>query len=103
MNYIVANRIPVARGYEAMFEERFKNRAGQIDKQPGFVRMQVLKPESDNSPFIVLTTWEDEQAFANWVKSEDFKIAHQNPMPKDAFEGDSRLEQHKVIVHAERK
>ena len=102
MNYIVANRISVASGYEAMFEERFKNRAGQIEKQPGFVRMQVLKPKSDNSPFIVLTTWDDEQAFESWVKSEDFKIAHQNPMPKEAFDGEGKLEQHEVIVQAEK-
>ncbi|HYQ72841.1 MAG TPA: antibiotic biosynthesis monooxygenase, partial [Gammaproteobacteria bacterium] len=43
--YIVTNRVPVAEGFETLFEERFRNRAGQIDKQPGFVRMQVLKPD----------------------------------------------------------
>lgn len=101
MEYIVANRVPVASGYEAMFEERFKNRAGQIEKQAGFVRMQVLKPKSEDTPFVVLTTWKNEQAFQDWVNSEDFKIAHQNPMPKEAFEGAGKLEQHEVIIQAE--
>jgi hypothetical protein len=32
--FIVANRVPVAEGYQEMFEERFRNRAGQIEKQP---------------------------------------------------------------------
>ena len=34
--FIVANRVPVASGWEETFEERFRQRAGQIDKQPGF-------------------------------------------------------------------
>jgi len=102
MHYIVANRISVASGFESMFEERFQNRAGQIDKQPGFVRMQILKPKISASPYIVLTTWENETAFENWVKSDDFKVAHQNPMPKEAFDGAGLLEQHDVIIQADK-
>ena len=100
MHYIVANRIPVASGFETMFEERFQNRAGLIDKQAGFVRMQVLRPKESGAPYIVLTTWENEDAFRNWVGSEDFKVAHQNPMPEEAFDGEGKLEQHEVIIHA---
>ena len=29
--YIVANRVPVAAGWEEQFEERFRNRAGQVE------------------------------------------------------------------------
>jgi hypothetical protein len=31
-------------------------------------------------PYVVLTTWKDQQAFQDWVGSEDFKVAHQNPL-----------------------
>ena len=60
--FIVANRVPVAEGYQEMFEERFRARAGQIEKQTGFVRMQVLKPAKPGLPYIVLTTWQDKEA-----------------------------------------
>ena len=99
--FIVANRVPVAAGYEAMFEERFQKRAGQIDKQPGFVRMQILKPQSDDTPYIVLTCWQDRAAFDGWVGSEDFKLAHSNPMPKEAFDGEGKIEMHEVIIDTE--
>jgi hypothetical protein len=33
----------------------------------------------------VLTHWQDEQAFQNWVGSDDFKLAHQNPMTAEAW------------------
>ena len=98
--FIVANRVPVASGFEEMFEERFRQRAGQIDKQKGFVRMQILRPDEKDVPYIVLTTWQDKASFQGWVGSEDFKLAHSNPMPKEAFDGEGKLEMHEVIIDA---
>ncbi len=100
MDYIVANRVFVKPEYCEQFEQRFKNRAGEIDKQKGFVRMEVLKPVSSETPYVVLTYWQDESAFKNWVGSEDFKIAHQNPMPKEAFLEGGSMEKHEVVVSA---
>ena len=99
--FVVANRVPVASGWEETFEERFRQRAGQIDKQPGFLRMQILKPVGDDSPYVVLTTWQDKTSFEAWVGSEDFKLSHRNPMPKEAFDGEGKLEMHEVIIDAE--
>lgn len=99
--FIVANRVPVASGWEERFEQRFAQRAGQIDKQPGFVRMQILRPEGEDTPYIVLTTWQDKASFKSWVGSDDFKLAHSNPMPKEAFDGEGKLEMHEVVIVAE--
>jgi heme-degrading monooxygenase HmoA len=98
MSYVVANRVFVKPEYADEFEQRFKNRVGQIDQQPGFVLMEVLKPQSDNTPYVVLTHWQDEQAFQNWVGSTDFKLAHQNPMAKEAFQDGGGLERYEVVV-----
>lgn len=100
--YVVANRVPVTAGWEETFEARFRQRAGQIEQQPGFVRMEILRPVSPDTPYVVLTTWEDEAAFRAWVGGEDFKAAHRNPLPKEAFSGEGRLEQHEVIIQAGR-
>lgn len=99
--FVVANRVPVAAGWENSFEERFRQRAGQIEKQAGFVRMQVLRPQTEETPYVVLTTWQDRASFDAWVGSDDFKAAHRNPMPRDAFQGEGKLEMHEVIVSAE--
>lgn len=98
MSYVVANRVFVKQQYTEEFEQRFKNRAGQINQQPGFVLMEVLKPQSEKTPYVVLTHWDNEQAFQNWVGSEDFKLAHQNPMSKDAFLEGGGIEQYEVVV-----
>ena len=101
MSYVVANRVFVKPQYTNEFEQRFQKRAGQIDQQPGFVRMEVLAPRSDNAPYVVLTHWQDEQAFENWVGSEDFKLAHQDPMDKGAFLDGGGLERYQVVVSSD--
>lgn len=98
--YVVANRVPVAKDWEDTFEERFRKRAGQIEKNPGFLSMQILKPVTKDTPFTVLTHWQDQASFEAWVQSEDFKLAHQNPMPKEAFNGEGKLEMFEVIISA---
>jgi len=100
MGYVVANRVFVKQEYGDEFEQRFKNRAGQINQQPGFKLMEVLKPQSDDTPYVVLTHWEDQQAFQDWVGSEDFKLAHQNPMDKEAFLEGGGIERYSVVVRS---
>ena len=102
--YIVTNRVAVAENWGDEFETRFRKRAGQIDKQPGFIRMEIWKPAAEGLPYVVCTHWQDEAAFRQWVGSEDFKIAHANPMPKEAFlpEGGG-LEQYTVVISTDRE
>jgi heme-degrading monooxygenase HmoA len=99
--YIVTNRVPVASGWEETFEERFRKRAGQIDQQPGFVRLQVLRPDSPDTPYVVQTTWRDKAAFEGWIGSDDFKAAHANPMPREAFAGEGRIEAFEAVITAD--
>lgn len=63
MSYVVANRVFVKQPYCEEFEQRFKSRAGQINQQAGFVGMEVLRPQSKDTPYVLLTHWQDEQAF----------------------------------------
>ncbi len=100
--FMVANRVFVAPGWEEQFEERFRKRAGRIEQQPGFVRMEVLRPVSEDTPYVVNTVWEDEAAFRSWIGSADFKEAHANPLPKDAFSAEGKLEQYQSVVSAGR-
>ena len=98
--YVVMNRVMVNSGWEDEFEARFKKRSGEINKVPGFVSMQILKPDTEGVPFIVLTHWQDNDAFNGWIQSDDFKLAHQNPMPKEAFSEGGGLEKFNVVISA---
>lgn len=98
--FIVMNRIPVNPDYAEQFEERFRNRAGEVDKMKGFVRNQVLRPANAEDPYVVLTVWESQEDFENWVNSDAFRKGHakSGTLPQEAFAGRSKLESFEVIL-----
>jgi heme-degrading monooxygenase HmoA len=98
--FVVMNRIPVNPEYAEQFEERFRSRAGEVDKMKGFVRNQVLKPAGPDSPYIVMTFWESQEDFEAWVNSEAFHKGHarSGTLPREAFLGPSKLETFAVIL-----
>ncbi|MHB1606894.1 MAG: antibiotic biosynthesis monooxygenase family protein [Leptospirales bacterium] len=98
---VVANRIRVAPGHEKDFEERFKNRRGLVDKNPGFIRNMILRPV-DSEYYSVMTFWKTMDDFVAWTKSDSFKEAHSGPRPpKEMFSGPNVLEIHETVFDTE--
>ena len=73
---VTCNRIPVNPAHAAAFEERFANRASQVDGMPGFVLFQLLRPTQPEDPYVVMTFWESEAHFEAWTQSQAFKEGH---------------------------
>jgi heme oxygenase (mycobilin-producing) len=73
--YVVLNNIPVTDEGRPLFEHRFKNRAGAIENEPGFVSIRVLRP-LDSDTYVIFTQWENVKAFENWKSSEAYNQAH---------------------------
>ncbi|HYO99901.1 MAG TPA: antibiotic biosynthesis monooxygenase, partial [Pyrinomonadaceae bacterium] len=84
--------------------ERFRARAGLVDKMPGFISNQVLRPVNEGDPYVVFTTWQSRQDFLNWVRSDEFVKGHaqSGTLPKDAFTSGNVLEMHEVIQDSAR-
>ena len=100
----VANRIYVEPEYGARFEERFRERAGLVDKMPGFVSNMVLRPVNEGDPYVVFTVWESRADFLNWVRSDAFVKGHaqSGTLPKEAFTKANVLEMHEVVQDSSR-
>ena len=99
---VVVNRILVAEGFEEEFEARFRDREGFVDKSPGFIRYELLRPVQAE-PYVVKTYWEDEASFEAWTRSEAFKEAHSQLPPKEMFAGPSALEIHEVLYTTDKR
>jgi len=102
---IVMNRIPVNEAYREAFEERFRTRAGEVDRFPGFIRNLVLRPATEDNPYyVVMTFWASREAFEAWTQSDAFERAHrrarENPQP-DMFAGRNVFEMYEVILDTE--
>ncbi len=70
------NAIEVAEGKGEELEARFAERVGEVEKMPGFVSFELLRPVSGENRYFVYTRWESEEHFQGWVKSEGFARGH---------------------------
>jgi len=55
--------------------ENFRNRAGLVDKFPGFIEFKLFTSEEELK-IMVMTIWKDREAFEKWVNSKEFKKGH---------------------------
>ncbi len=110
---VVTNRIPVARGHEIDFEDRFRRRVHLVDRHPGFVRNEVHRPrpmkfdhergtwaeDPDGQGYYEVKTWWRTFAdFVAWTESKDFAEAHSSRPPREMFSGPNVLEVHEVFT-----
>lgn len=100
MAYVTMNRVYVSEKYAQDFEQRFRDRVGLVDQVPGFERNIVLRPASEETPYVVLTIWENQEAFHSWVSSDAFKKAHsgRTPLPKDAYPQPGKIEKFEAVT-----
>jgi heme-degrading monooxygenase HmoA len=93
---VVMNRIAIAEGRELDFEKTFTERDRAVDRMPGFMDLQVLRP-AEGRTYVVLTRWKSREAFEQWTHSEAFISAHRKQSPGLA-EDRPTLEIYEVIT-----
>lgn len=74
-NFVAINYISCKEHYKERFEELFATRKKAIDTMPGFVDMEVLRP-NDGSDYLIMSHWDNEDAFKSWTKSPAFIEGH---------------------------
>jgi heme oxygenase (mycobilin-producing) len=72
MSVVKINAITVPKERFDEFERRFATRAGKVEDAAGFESFELLRPNDDREVCLVVTRWESEEAFQNWMKSADF-------------------------------
>ncbi len=77
----VVNRLPVKEGLADQVVERFANGRGFVQDFPGFVSMEVLRSEGADE-VMVITRWQDKDAFDSWVRSEESRTPSALAVPR---------------------
>ena len=76
MAVVKINAIEVEPGRGPALEERFAKRASEVEKMPGFLGFELLRPVEGETRYFVYTRWESEEAFRAWVESSSFTRGH---------------------------
>lgn len=90
MSVVKINVLTVPDGMRDTLEERFANRAGEVDQTPGFESFQLLRPTDDSDEYFVVTQWESDEAFEAWMSSRAFQQGHAKPGGGDEAEAPQR-------------
>ncbi len=78
--FVAINYISCADHYRERFEELFKTRARAIDRMPGFIRVEILRPTDKDGHYLIMSHWEAEQNFKDWAKSPEFLEGHKRAL-----------------------
>jgi heme oxygenase (mycobilin-producing) len=76
MAVVKINAIEVSPDRASELEERFAKRAGEVEKMPGFLGFELLRPVEGETRYFVYTRWETEEDFRAWVESSAFTRGH---------------------------
>ena len=82
VGFAVFNHIPVSDEGRPLFEYHFKNSIGEIENEPGFIAIRVLRPLTGDI-YVVFTLWENEWSFKNWKTSNSFEKVHSYIVEKE--------------------
>jgi len=74
--FVMMNRMIVPPDRREQFEQMFMSRAKAVDRRPGFVKAEILRPR-EGDEYVIMTHWESESAFDGWVGSAEYREGHQ--------------------------
>lgn len=74
--FVFISHLTVPADDRAALERHFHERSRLVDSFPGFVYLQLLRPQAGDASFTFLTAWETREAFAQYMKSAEHAISH---------------------------
>ena len=95
------NRFKIVKGREMDFEKIWRNRETKLDDVPGFQNFHLVRGNSEETHTLYAShsTWDSQNDFVNWTKSEAFRLAHKGAgKHSDLYVGHPIFEGFEVVV-----
>ena len=64
--FVVLSHFTVANNLAEEVKQAFRNRAGLVDNEPGFIKLEVISPLDNPHQIWLITHWTDETSYQNW-------------------------------------
>lgn len=74
--FVFISHLTVAEEDRPELERHFRERSRLVDQFPGFLYLQLLRPQGSDATHTFLTAWEDREAFRRYMKSTEHSISH---------------------------
>jgi heme oxygenase (mycobilin-producing) len=74
--FVFISHLSVPEGDRAELERYFHERSRLVDSFPGFLYLQLLRPESGEASHTFLTAWKDRESFRSYMRSAEHAVSH---------------------------
>ena len=80
--YVSLSRLRVPAHASEELIAAFRRRAHLVDDADGFVDLQVWRSDRDAGEILMVSRWEDREAFTAYMKSQEHRISHERIDPR---------------------
>jgi heme-degrading monooxygenase HmoA len=74
--FVFISHLTVPKSDHDALERHFRERSRLVDDFPGFLYLQLMKPQAGPATHVFLTAWRDRAAFKRYMQSDAHAISH---------------------------
>lgn len=74
--FVFISHLAVPEEDRQALERHFRERSGLVDGFPGFLYLQLLRPQSGDASHTFLTAWRDRESFRDYMRSREHAVSH---------------------------
>jgi heme-degrading monooxygenase HmoA len=80
--YVSLSRLRVPAHTSEELIAAFRRRAHLVDGAPGFVDLQVWRSDRDAGEILMVSRWQDREAFKAYMRSPEHRLSHERIDPQ---------------------
>jgi heme oxygenase (mycobilin-producing) len=74
--FVFISHLTVPEADHAELENHFRERSRLVDDFPGFLYLQLMRPQAGDATHVFLTAWQDREAFKAYMRSQEHAASH---------------------------
>lgn len=100
--FVFISHLTVPPGDRDALERHFRERSGLVDGFPGFLYLQLLRPQGGSATHTFLTAWESRAAFRRYMRSREHAVSHSREPAEIMGRTTVRHEAYEVLMDSRR-
>jgi heme oxygenase (mycobilin-producing) len=74
--FVFISHLTVPESDHSELERHFHERSRLVDDFPGFLYLQLMKPQAGPATHVFLTAWQDRESFKRYMNSKEHATSH---------------------------
>ena len=100
--FVFISHLTVPEADRGDLERHFRERSRLVDDFPGFLYLQLLRPQAGDATHAFLTAWESRDAFRRYMRSGEHAASHSREPAEIMGRTQVRHEAYEVVLDSRR-